>query len=167
MSWVPNDDGTTTCTDHPGQSWKTDGPVTCPLCDGSVAPIEIVDSEAEILNARAEAASLGDEVDDERAFLTLSKLAHRWAKAAHNGPGHDEGGRDTTPDFEPNHKAAHSYLALASLNRWRKSELTARRRDWLRYERAARRALGIRSGSPEAVALTAAMRGAAAREVSN
>lgn len=163
MSWVPQDDGSTLCEEH-GERFRA--PVTCSKCDGAASAIEVVTTEAELLDERAAEMDLGDELDDERWFLTASRRLWSWAKAAHGGEGHDAGGH-AAHGFEPNHKAAHNYVAEAIKARRAKAELTARRRDWLRYERAAKRALGIRSGTPEAAALTAAMKGAAAREVSN
>ncbi len=150
MSWVPQPDGSTLCEEH-GETFRA--PTACPKCDGSTAAIEVVDSEVEILNARADDAGLGDEIDDERFFATWARRLRAWAMKAR--------------EEEPlSHKAAHNY-AVASISAGRaKADLTARRRDWLRYERAARRALGIKEGTPQASALSTALK-AASEQVRN
>ena len=76
MSWVPQDDGSTLCEEH-GERFRA--PVTCSKCDGAASAIEVVTTEAELLDERAAEMDLGDELDDPAAGPSPAEAEHALA----------------------------------------------------------------------------------------
>ena len=151
VSW-DRGDTTTTCSDHPGQSWPNDSARTCQLCTAINSGIAEVVDESEMIDDQARTMGLATELEHERWFESFSRRLRAWAMAER------EAG---------NAKGAHNFAAEAVKARKAAADMTRHRRDWFRYDRAAHAALRVKRGSPASVALSAAMRGASEREVSN